>query len=124
MEEMNMINEMELDNNDFDEESTDLVVVDDSNDSEGGIGVGEIALGGLALIGAGFLVKKTYDIGKKGVVKVIDWIKSKKNNKAEPQQVEEVEDADEEVVDVEPDEIEDIPEEETPKETSGKKRKK
>lgn len=80
---------------------TDLMPVD-SEGSEGGIGAGEVALGALAVVGAGFLLKKTYDGGKWLVGKAkggIQSIKDKREAKkaakdqapAETEAVEEVE---------------------------------
>ena len=45
-------------------EITELVPMDDDSDGSDGISAGEVAIGGLALIGAGFLIKKAYDGGK------------------------------------------------------------
>lgn len=63
------------------EESTDLMPIEESEDSEGGIGAGEVALGALAIVGAGFLLKKGYDGIKWCVSKAKDGIGSLKEKR-------------------------------------------
>lgn len=61
---------------------TDLMPID-SEETEGGIGAGEVALGALAVVGAGFLLKKGYDGCKWVYGKAKDGIQSLKDKKAE-----------------------------------------
>lgn len=102
----------------FCDEVTDLVATDESSDdSEGGIGAGEIAIGGLALIGAGFLIKKAFDGGKWVYGKAKAGIESFKEKKAAKDAAK----ADAEVVaDVEAEEVEEATVEEAP--NKGKKK--
>ena len=83
---------------------TDLVPVD-SGESEGGIGAGEVALGALAVVGAGFLLKKTYDGGKWICGKAKAGIQSLKDKRAEKKaakdQDNEAQEAEPEVVEAE-----------------------
>lgn len=101
MDEMNMINDV------TDEiEVTDLADVnaEATGNSEGGIGAGEIVLGSLALVGAGFIVKKTVDAGKWVAGKAKSWNESRKEKKAAKAAAEADEDFDEIVEDVVEDE--------------------
>ena len=63
-------------------ETTDLVPVEAADNSEGGIDAGSVALGALAIVGAGFLLKKAVDGGKWVVGKVSDWNEARKEKKA------------------------------------------
>lgn len=93
---------------DYSEETTDLAPVEDGEESNK-IGKAEIALGALALVGAGFLVKKAYDGGKWLVGKAKDGIatlKDKKSKKGADQEeeIEEPEEA-EEAAETEPEKV-------------------
>ena len=96
-ENMNVTDVEVMDDQDF-ESTTDIVPVEAANDSEGGIDAGSVALGALAIVGAGFLLKKAYDGGKWVVGKVKDGIANLKNKKADDTEA----DVDEEASDQEP----------------------
>ena len=102
---------------------TDLAVTDQTGDSGNGIGVGDAALAGLALVGAGFLMKKAYDGGKWVVGKVktgIESLKEKKAEKAAAKEAAKTEDQQPEEVEGE---VVDEPENSSEKETSKKNKK-
>jgi len=125
-ENMEMINDVTV--NEIGTESevntTDLAVTDQTGNSENGIGVGEAALAGLAIVGAGFLVKKTYDGGKWVVGKVKAGIESWKEKKAEKKAAKEAggKPEDPETEKVEGEVVDTEPESSSENETSKKKK--
>ena len=123
MEENNMTIENEVTvNTEADEidveNSTDLVATDDN--SEGGIGGLEVAIGGLAVVGGVFLVKKSVDGVKWCYGKAKGAIESFKEKRAEKKAAKAGEDKD--PIDVEAT-VTDV-EEDSTKETSDEKNEK
>lgn len=93
MEENNVMNEVEVIDNNV--EVTDLVT---SQDNSNGIGLAEAAVGTFALIGMGFVAKKTYDGAKwvGGKIKgAVDGLKEKRAEKKAAKAVAETEDTEE-----------------------------
>lgn len=104
MDEMNMINDVTIDNEI--NEVTDMVPVAEGDSvAEGGIGAGEIVIGGLAAVGAGFIIKKTVDLTKAGINKAKAWNEARKAKKAE--KADPASDGDVEIIDDDAAEVED-----------------